>query len=113
MPQTQSYEPSTLRIEPHMIPALRASFADALAHLQAHLTKMDEGGRLPGAWLGDNDSQKLADHYESWVLRGEGGPLSAAKAYAQRLSDVHQQLHAAEVAYRQTEGDNAAMWGRA
>jgi len=113
MPPTQSYEPSTLRVEPRMIPALRAAFADALTLLQTHLTRMDENGRLPGPWLGDADSNGLYAHYQGWVMGGDGGPFSAAQAYAQRLKDVHDQLKASEDAYRQTEGDNAALWGRA
>jgi hypothetical protein len=113
MPQSQSYEPSTLRIEPQMLPALRVAFNDALTRLNDHLEAMLRHAYLPGPWLGDDDSRQLFEHYRDWVMNGQGGPFSAAKAYAVRLKDVHDQLKAVEDAYRQAEGDNAALWGKA
>jgi uncharacterized protein YukE len=113
VPQTQSYAPSTLRVEPHMLPMLRVAFHDAATRLQQHLDAMATHAYLPGPWLGDGDSQQMFQHYTDWVMNGVGGPFSAANAYVQRLQDVHDQLKAVEDAYRQAEGDNAALWGKA
>lgn len=113
MSESQTYQPSTLRIAPHMLPALRAAFHEAAGRLQQHIDAMNDGARLHGPWLGDDDSQDLFLHYRDWVMGGRGGPFSAIQAYAQRLHEVHDQLKAAEDAYRRAEGDNAALWGRA
>ncbi len=113
MSQSETYEPSTLRIEPHMLPMLRTAFEGAIGRLHQHVEAMNGNAHLHDAWLGDTDSQGLFEHYRDWVMGGYGGPFSAVQAYEQRLRDIHQQLQAAENAYRQAEGDNADLWGRA
>ena len=113
MSQSQTYAPSNLRIEPHMLPRLREAFERAALLLRLHLDPMGHLAYLPGQWLGDADSGELYDHYQSWVMGGDGGPFAAANAYARQLEAVARQLRDAEDAYRQAEGDNADLWGRA
>ena len=58
-----------LRLEPHMIPELRAAFDSALSDLGQALVDLGNRGYLPTAWLGDETSAAVAGRSGS---RGAG-----------------------------------------
>lgn len=107
-----SYSPVTLRVEPHALPAMKAAFAEALTTLRPHLARLREVGYLHEAWLGDEMSEYVRYHYNTYIMGEKESPYAALRAYEQRLQDVHDALDRMEQEYRRTEGDNAALWGR-
>jgi len=47
------------------------------------------------------------------VMESSDGPLAASFAYQEELTRIRDTLRAVEDHYRRTEGENAALWGRA
>jgi hypothetical protein len=107
------YPPVKLRLEPHAIPAVRAAVDTALAELVPQLIRLRQDGVIPEPWLGDPMSRKVVDHYQAQVMNGLDGPYAALRAYEAELLKVRDNLQVLEDHYRRTEGDNAALWGRA
>jgi hypothetical protein len=105
--------PVTLRLEPHTIPAVRAAFDDALTELTHQLIRLRRAGVIPEPWLGDPISAKVADYYHARVMDAPDGPYAALRAYEVELTKVRDNLQVLEDHYRRTEGENAALWGRA
>ena len=101
-----------LRLQPHMIPALRAAFSTAMDQVKEALVGLSRGGYLPAPWLGDEVSNDVAVHYKECAMDGPGSAYEALVAYRNELTRVHQTLQQMEDDYRRTEGDNAALWGR-
>ncbi len=103
---------STLRLQPHMIPVLRAEFRSAVDQLTEALAAVNRQGYLPEPWLGDEVSGQTAAHYTSRALDGPESSYRSLVAYRDELSRVMQTLQEMEDHYRRTEGDNVERWGR-
>jgi cytochrome c553 len=101
-----------LRLQPHMIPALRNAFAEALKQLNETLVGLRREGNLSAPWLGDETSQEVAAHYSSRAMDGPQSSYESLVSYRDELGRVHDTLQQMEDDYRRTEGDNAALWGR-
>jgi hypothetical protein len=107
-----SYLPVTLRLEPHMLPAVRSAFDDALAELIPQLVRLGIDGFVAEPWLGDPVSAMVASYYQVIVMESPDGPYAALRAYEVELTKVRDNLQVLEDHYRRTEGDNVALWGR-
>lgn len=101
-----------LRVEPKMIPALRAEFRSAVDQLSAALAVLNRQGYLAAPWLGDETSTETAAHYNRRALDGPNSSYQALVAYRDELGRTLQTLQQMEDDYRRQEGDNAALWGR-
>ncbi|TQM08942.1 hypothetical protein [Pseudonocardia kunmingensis] len=107
------FPPATLRIELSSIPTVRAAFDDALAELRPHLVRLRQDGYIPEPWLGDPISAEVAGTYNRKVMDAPDGPYAAMVALEAELLRIRDALQAMEDDYRRTEGENAALWGRA
>jgi len=112
-PVHTQYDPATLQVAPHALPALRAAFKEAAMMVEQHITQMQHTGRLNGKWLGDPGSENLRTFYNANVMDADDGPFQAMSKYHETLRAIHDQLAAAEAEYRRVEGENSALWGRA
>ena len=101
-----------LRLQPHMIPAFRASLAGALDQLDGALVHLRQKAHLPAPWMGDEVSGEVAAHYMQRAVDGPESSYGSLVAYRDELTRVHDTLQQMEDDYRRTEGDNAALWGR-
>ena len=101
-----------LRLQPHMIPALRAAFASAVADLTSALLRLRQEGNLPQPWLGDEVSAEVAAHYTKRAMDDPDSSYQSLQLYRAELTRIHDTLQQMEDDYRRTEGDNAAVWGR-
>ena len=101
-----------LRLQPHMIPALRDAFRTALDQLDSALAELRRSGNLSAPWLGDETSAATAMYYSQRVMDGPDSSLTSLQLYRSELNRVHDTLQQMEDDYRRTEGDNAARWGR-
>ena len=105
-------EQDVVRLQPHMLPALRAEFRAAVDQVSTALTDLKRRAYLASPWLGDQISDEVAAYYTARALDGPGSSYQSLLAYRDELTRVHDTLHQMEAAYRRTEGDNAALWGR-
>ncbi len=103
---------AVLRLEPHMIPALRGAFSTAVEQVEAALVQLGRAGYLPKPWLGDEVSTEVAAHYATRAMDGPGSSYQSLEQYRAELARIHDTLQQMEDHYRRTEGDNAATWGR-
>ena len=101
-----------LRLQPHMIPAFRASLASALDQLDEALVHLRQKAHLPAPWMGDEVSSEVAAHYRARAVDGPESSYGSLVAYRDELNRIHDTLQQMEDDYRRTEGDNAARWGR-
>ena len=101
-----------LRLQPHMIPALRAEFRSAVDEISSALTNLKRNAYLAAPWLGDEVSGEVAAHYTTRALDGPASSYQSLLAYRDELTRIHDTLQQMEDDYRRTEGDNAARWGR-
>jgi hypothetical protein len=106
------HPPVTLRLEPQVIPAVRAAIDEAVSELSPQLLRLRRDGILREAWLGDAVSAEVFADYNARVMSAPDGPYAALKAYEAELIKVRDNLQVLEDHYRRTEGDNAALWGR-
>ena len=100
-----------LRLQPHMIPAVRTAFASAVAELNAALLKLRQEGNLVQPWLGDEISADVAAHYTKRAMDDPDSSYQSLQQYRAELTRIHDTLQQMEDDYRRTEGDNAARWG--
>jgi hypothetical protein len=107
------YPPVTLRVEPHAIPQVREAFDYALRELSPALERLGQEGYILEPWLGDPFSAMVQEAYNSRVMDAPDGPYHALLKFRDELQKVRDQLAASEDAYRQAEGDNSDLWGRA
>jgi len=105
--------PAAMRVDPSAIPALRAAFDDSLAELSPHLIRLRQEAYITEPWLGDPVSAEAATFYNSRVMDAADGPYAAMVALEAELLRIRDSLQLMEDHYRRTEGDNAALWGRA
>ena len=101
-----------LRVQPHMIPTVRANFRTAVNQVNDALVDLSRRGFLPAPWLGDETSHEVAAHYTETAMNGPQSSYEYLLAYRDELLRVHDTLQQMEANYRRTEGDNAALWGR-
>jgi hypothetical protein len=92
-----------LRIEPHMIPDVRAAFADALDQLEVALVKLGRTGYLPHPWLGDEISSEVAAHYTRRAMEAPDSSYQALQQYRAELACVHDTLQRMEDQYLHTD----------
>lgn len=104
---------ATLRITPDAIPAVRAAFEEAALEVGRQAVRLQREGLLREPWLGDETSFDVYNHYNRYVMQADDGPYAVLVAYEQELLQVRDTLVRMEDDYRRTEGDNAALWGRA
>jgi hypothetical protein len=105
---------AVLRVAPHQIPALRAAFGRAAGSLTDELFKLRRDGQIPEPWLGDPVSATVKVMYDAHAMStAPGSTLAHLTAYRDELLRVHDTLAEMEAGYRRTEGENAALWGRA
>ncbi|SDP83641.1 hypothetical protein SAMN05421507_11696 [Lentzea jiangxiensis] len=97
-----------LKVEPHAIPQARAAFQRALDEFDAKIkAAVHELPTRP--WAADPISDETSKAFNEQT---RGKALAALDAYREQLVGVIAQLKAIEEQYRQTEGDNEAMWGK-
>jgi hypothetical protein len=101
-----------LRIEPQMIPSLRAEFRRAVDQISSALTDLKRRAYITSPWLADEISEQVATHYTSRALDEPESSYQSLIAYRDELTRVHDTLQQMEADYRRREGDNAALWGR-
>ena len=104
---------AVIRMQPHMIPALRVSFGEAIAELKLALAGVRRSGYLPEPWLGDEASSDVAAFYTQRAMDGPHSSYKALVAYSEELERVHNTLQHMEDTYRRNEGDIAGRLGRA
>ena len=96
-----------LRLEPQMIPDVRAAFDLALAQLGEALIDLRTRGFLPGPWLGDEVSAAVAAHYTQRAMEQPDSSYRALLEYEAELTRVRDTLQRMEDHYRR-EDDTAA-----
>lgn len=101
-----------LRLQPHMIPALRATFESATDQVDFVLQRLRQDGVVHEPWLGDEVSADVAAHYTRRAMNDPDSSLQALVAYRNELARVHDTLARMEDEYRRREGENVSQWGR-
>jgi hypothetical protein len=101
-----------LRLQPHMIPALRVAFSTAVNQVEAALLQLSRSGYLPKPWMGDEVSTDVAAYYTRRAMDAPDSSYQSLQQYRAELTRIHDTLKQMEDDYRRTEGDNAALWGR-
>jgi hypothetical protein len=97
-----------LRVEPHAIPQARKAFEHALDEFDNKINfAVEELPTVP--WAEDPISGETSKAFNAQTT---DKALGALKFYRQQLVGVIEQLKMIEEQYRQTEGDNEAMWGK-
>ena len=92
-----------LRLEPHMIPELRAAFDSALSELGRRSSTCAAGATSPAAWLGDETSAAVAAHYTRRAMEQPDSSYRALLGYEAELTRVRDTLQRMEDQYRRTE----------
>jgi hypothetical protein len=96
-----------LRLQPHMIPALRAAFASAANQVEAALVKLGQGGYLSGPWLGDDASKEVAAYYTQRAMDDPDSSHQSLQQYRAELGRVHDTLQQMEADYLRNENQTA------
>jgi hypothetical protein len=107
------YPAASLHIQPTAIPAIRAEIASTLATVRGLVARMGQEAVLDRPWLGDPESATTMKYYNDTVMHDPDGPFQATHKWLDDLQRTDEALAASEAHYRRTEGDNAALWGRA
>lgn len=102
-----------LNVEPSQIIATKQAFQEALDGVNAQLRSIRSAHQQP--WAQDPVSHETAAAVNERTFAGSHANAAeqALLGYARQLSSTIHALERSEAAYRETEGDNAAMWGRA
>jgi len=101
-----------LRLEPQMIPELRVAFDAALSQLGQALVDLGNRGYLPAAWLGDEISAEVADHYTRMAMEQPDSSYRALLEYEAELTRVRDTLQRMEDHYLRTEDTADAHFRR-
>ena len=104
---------AVLRLEPQMIPEVRAAFDSALAQLGQALMDLRSRGYLRMAWLGDEVSIAVAAHYTQRAMELPDSSYRALLAYEAELTRVRDTLQRMEDHYRLTDEAEAARYRQA
>ena len=92
-----------LRLQPHMIPALRASFSSAVEQVEDALANLGRGGYLSRPWLGDDVSASVAAYYTGRAMDDPDSSYRTLHQYRDELRRIHDTLQQMETAYLRTE----------
>lgn len=92
-----------LRLQPHMIPALRAEFDRAIAHLGTALVDLRTRGYLTTAWLGDETSAEVLAHYTHRAFEEPDSSYAALVGYLSELTRIRDTLQRMEDQYRRAD----------
>jgi hypothetical protein len=90
-----------------MIPALRNTFGTAADHVKNAIVELTRGGYLSAAWLGDETSSAVANHYKLQAMDGPDSSHNALVSYHAELRRIHDTLHQMEVDYLRKENQTA------
>lgn len=101
-----------LQLEPDMIPMLRAEFDSALSHLAQALVDLGSRGYLQAAWLGDETSAAVAEHYTRRAMEHPDSSYRALLEYEAELTRARDTLQRMEDQYRSTDRDTADRYRR-
>jgi hypothetical protein len=97
-----------LKVDPSAIPQARKAFEQALAEFDEKIVRaVDDLPTKP--WAGDPISSETSKAFNEQTSEKA---LAALNFYKKQLVGVIDQLKMIEEQYRQTEGDNEAMWGK-
>ena len=97
-----------LKVDPSAIPQARKAFEQALSEFDEKITRAVQD--LPTRpWAGDPISSETSKAFNEQTSEKA---LAALDFYKKQLVGVIDQLKMIEEQYRQTEGDNEAMWGK-
>lgn len=99
-----------LRIEPEMLPQLRALFRECLDLLDDKLGRLHREGRMEDPWMHDPVSVRMKELYNERVMDSPEGGYAMLRAYQQELQNTFEALGRMEEAYRRTEEGNAALF---
>lgn len=102
---------AVLRLEPHMIPGLRALFEECIELLADRLNRLGSSGHMHEAWMHDPVSERMRQVYNSSVMEADDGGYASLRAYEAELRRVHEELGRMEREYRRTEDETAALFG--
>ena len=102
---------AVLRLEPHMIPGLRALFEECIELLADRLNRLGSSGRMLEAWMHDPVSERMREVYNSSVMEAEDSGYASLRLYEAELRRVHEELGRMQERYRRTEAGNAALFG--
>lgn len=94
---------TVLRLHPDMVPALRAEFDSAIGQLSTALVELRSRGYLAAAWLGDEMSAAVVDHYTRRTFAEADSSYSALVGYLAQLIRVRNTLQDMENRYRQAD----------
>ena len=103
---------ATLRLEPHMLPALVAAYDRAVTEITTAARRSQRRGRLPRPWTDDAVAVEVAQAYNELAMDGPRSAYAALRLYEKELIATRDQLRQMEADYRRVEGDNAELWGR-
>jgi len=101
-----------LRLQPHMIATLRATFSAALDELDAALGQLRRNGFLAQPWLGDEASGEVAAHYTRRAMEAPDSSYRSLQQYRAELSHVHDTLQRMEEQYRGADQGAADRYRR-
>ena len=96
-----------LRLQPHMVPELRAAFKSAVDQLNQALVDLGRRGFLTEPWLADEISSGVAAHYTQTAMAGPQSSYQRLVAYQNELNRVYETLQRMEDEYRRTDEDVA------
>lgn len=97
-----------LKVDPTAIPGARKAFEHALDEFDSKVARVSRD--LPTKpWAQDPISSETSKAFNDQTSEKA---LAALTFYRQQLVGVIDQLTRIEEQYRQTEGDNEAMWGK-
>lgn len=99
-----------LHIDPAAIGATKQAFHEALDGVQHQLRRIHSARQQP--WAGDPVSAETANAVNNRTAGGEEefNAENVLAAYARQLANVVDGLERTEATYRNTEGDNEALW---
>jgi hypothetical protein len=97
-----------LRLQPHMISDLRSAFSIAVDQLDEALVRLRQSGHIPGPWLGDEVSDKVATYYNLRAMEDPNSSYQALTAYRDELNRTHDTLQRMEDEYLGTDHQASA-----
>ena len=101
-----------LRLQLHMIPALRAEFDGAIAQLGTALVDLRTRGYLTTAWLGDETSAEVVAHYTHRAFEEPDSSYAALVGYLAELTRIRDTLQRMEDHYLGTDQVAADQYRR-
>jgi len=100
----------TLQVEPESIPGARDAFGAARDRVKAELDKLNS--MEIQQWAGDPVSGEAVNKFTERTSTDIESARQVLEGYLEQLDRAHQQLDASYRYYVETEGTNAALWGK-